>query len=255
MQLAKLSLRLLIAFFLTLNSLAAVEAQLSSRKGFSTGKPAKPVGHSIRVDRNLANSSQTSFIVQQDEEDENEKGEGRKDNQSADPDNDKDRVGLDFDDELDIDEEDLDLDYDEDRRPSRPVFGPWPRKGIRGIRIDIRETGGNAPEDVSSQLLESNRSDWTSFRPQQKVFAWVAPDIRYQPLYFEDVALERYGITAGPYHQSLISGFHFAKDFLFLTHKMRHDAPKDCDHPLGFCRPGNSTPYSIQRHYFGRPGR
>ena len=159
------------------------------------------------------------------------------------------------DDLVDEDLDDLDLDTETERRPPRPMFGAWHKKDIRGVSIDIRETNRNTPEDRSHQLLNSSRSDWTQFHPQPKVFAWAAPDIKYQPLYFEDVPLERYGTTAGPYRQSVISAFYFFADFVLLPHKFRHDCPKDCDHPLGFCRPGNSTPYSIQRHYFGRPGR
>jgi len=148
-----------------------------------------------------------------------------------------------------LDEEDKD-----DVKPQRQAFGSWPRKGIRGINVDIREKSFNVPEDRSEQLLYSGGSQWSSFASTPKVFAWVAPDIRYQPLYFEDVALERYGQTAGPYQQSALSAVHMFKSFVLLPHQMRHDAPGSCDSPLGFCRPGNQVPYTIQRTYFGQPG-
>lgn len=160
-----------------------------------------------------------------------------------------DDLDLDLDDDLD----DLDDELDDDEKlPARPVFGPWPKKGIRGIGIDIREKNLNAPEDVSSQLVNGSASNWNQFVPAPKVFAWAAPDIRYQPLYFEDVALERYGQTAPPYQQSLSSGFHFFKSFVTLPRQMIIDHPKSCDHPLGFCRPGNKTPYTVQRHWFSK---
>ncbi len=160
-------------------------------------------------------------------------------------------------DEPDMEEQEEDTSKDEDSRvtPQRDAFGPWPRKGIRGINVDVREQSFNVPEDRSEQLLYSGGSDWSSFHSTQKVFAWVAPDIRYQPLYFEDVALERYGQTTGPYRQSALSAVHMFKSFVLLPHQMRHDAPGSCDSPLGFCRPGNEVPYTIQRTYFGRPLR
>lgn len=282
MQLPKLPILYLLALMLTWGCWCAsgTEAQeYSSRKGYSKrgangaieGAGSKAV-QAIRVDKNLGRSWPASFVIQQEDAnlstpkptdsslelqstlelqssetadaDSSESGESEQASQFN-------ASRQELDDDGDPDE--LDPDFEPDQLPTRPMFGNWPKKGIRGITIDIRETNSNAPEDLSQQLLDSNPSDWTQFHPQQKVFAWAAPDIRYQPLYFEDVALERYGTTAGPYHQSLISAFYFFTDFVLLPHKFRHDCPSSCDHPLGFCRPGNTTPYSLQRHYFGRP--
>jgi hypothetical protein len=159
--------------------------------------------------------------------------------------------------DFDLDEDDDRLEDDDDSRapPQREAFGPWPRKGIRAINVDIREQSFNVPKDRSEQLLYSGGSQWSSFNSAPKVFAWAAPDIRYQPLYFEDVALERYGQTAGPYQQSFLSAVHLLKSTVLLPHQMKHDAPGSCDSPLGFCRPGNRVPYTIQRTYFGRAQR
>jgi len=142
-------------------------------------------------------------------------------------------------------------DDDSEKTPERPEFGAWPRKGIRGINVDIRETSQQTPEDRSGQLLNSDGVSWSQFNSTPKVFAWAAPNIRYQPLYFEDVALERYGQTPGIYRQPIASGIHFFKSYALLSHQIHHDAPRSCDYPLGFCRPGNSAPYTIQRSYFG----
>ncbi len=144
---------------------------------------------------------------------------------------------------------------EEEQRRQRPEFGDWPKKGIRGITIGIRETSDVVPEDLAGQLIKSAKPRWTHFAPSPKVFAWAAPDIRYQPLYFEDVALERYGQTLSPYRQTIKSSVHFFKSVVFLPNKMRHDAPASCDYPLGFCRPGDPTPTTYQRQYYGRPGR
>ena len=264
MQLAKSSTYCLFLLTLSWCGWASSEAQEISSRNNHASRPgyslpaAKEVPRAIPVDSNPGTWELNRFIQQEDDRPSEDLEPDRDDEQTDEADDPDlssllDPVDDEEDDMEDEDDLDLDLDSEEDRRPPRPEFGPWPKKQIREINLDIRETSGSAPEDVSQQLMASSQSEWTQFYPQQKVFAWAAPDIRYQPLYFEDVALERYGTTAGPYHQSLISSFHFFKDFVFLPHKMRHDCPGSCDHPLGFCRPGNSTPYSIQRHYFGRP--
>lgn len=127
----------------------------------------------------------------------------------------------------------------------------WARKKIQDVRTDIRELETISPIDRSSDL-DYGMADWTQFRCAPKTFAWVAPDIRYQPLYFEDVALERYGQTLGFHRQTFRSGFHFFKSSITFPNKLRFDA-KTCDYPLGFCRPGTCVPAIEQKHYLGRP--
>ncbi|MFK7767495.1 MAG: hypothetical protein AB8B55_09765 [Mariniblastus sp.] len=141
-----------------------------------------------------------------------------------------------------------DVDESNDRKPQRAEFGPWPRKGIRSIGLDVREKNYAAPEDRSAQLLNSVGGQWSQFQSTEKVYAWAAPDIRYQPLYFEDVASERYGQTVGDYRQTIVSAVHFFKSTTLLPYHMYHDRPGSCTSPLGFCRPGNKVPYTFERH-------
>lgn len=145
--------------------------------------------------------------------------------------------------------QDAGLDKSENRQ--RPDFGPWPAKKINDIRVDIRETGARFPEDRSSQLIGFSSQQWTEFTPTPKVFSWAAPDIRYQPLYFEDVALERYGQTLPPFRQTVKSGWHMTKSFFLAPNNICHDPIFSCDYPLGFCRPGDKIDYTLQRHYLG----
>ena len=129
----------------------------------------------------------------------------------------------------------------------KPEFGPWPRTGIRSVDLDIRDASSVVPEDRSGQLVNNSSNSWTELAPAPKVFAWVAPNIRYRPLYFEDVALERYGQTARPYRQSVLSGVHFFTSAALLPIQARQKHPYSCDYPLGFCRPGDTVDYTIQR--------
>jgi hypothetical protein len=144
---------------------------------------------------------------------------------------------------------------DDTVQQERVAFGPWPAKNINDIRIDIRELSDKAPGDRSSQLIGYSPKQWTEFTPTPKVFAWVAPDIRYQPLFFEDVALERYGQTLPPYRQTVVSAIRMTNSFFLFPNHMRHDPIFSCDYPLGFCRPGDMVDYTLQQQYLGHPKR
>ena len=129
--------------------------------------------------------------------------------------------------------------------------GQWPRKSISAIDLDVREKIG-APSGIAGELMETQKNVWSDFAPELKVYAWVAPDIRYQPLYFEDVALERYGQTSGERRETILSTANFFTSALLLPYHMRRDAPGSCDYPLGFCRPGDVVPCTKQRQLFPR---
>jgi len=85
------------------------------------------------------------------------------------------------------------------------------------------------------------------------VFAWAAPNITYKPLYFEDVALERYGQTHGFIKQPWVSGIRYLKSAVFLPYFSLYDPVDSCDGPLGYCRPGDKVNSVKQKHYFGNP--
>ncbi len=119
----------------------------------------------------------------------------------------------------------------------------------RLLRVNIAETDLKSPADQSSELIAQGLSH-TSILPSEKRFAWAAPDIRYQPLYFEDVALERYGQTpcGCELRQTALSAAHFFKSAALLPYQMIEQDPHSCDWPLGFCRPGTDAPFVWQKH-------
>ena len=159
--------------------------------------------------------------------------------------NDRDEDDLDASDSSDDDLDDLDVDEDDDRddedRPQRKPrqFGVWPKKTIQEVQIDVRDSSGDIPKDESEVLNASSQRYYGSDGRTEKVFAWAAPNIRYQPLYFEDVALERYGQTKGLVKQPIVSAFKFLRDGALLPFNAKIDNPYSCDTPLGFCRPGS----------------
>jgi len=155
---------------------------------------------------------------------------GSDDNRETDDGDGDDLVGLDD-----------DIDQDDDFQRAERQFGVWPKKSIREVSTDVRDFGGVVPDDESSVLTGSTQRYYRATPRTEKVFAWAAPKIRYQPLYFEDAQLERYGQTRGLNKQPLVSGFKFFRDAALLPLNAAIDHPHSCDGPLGFCRPGSPS--------------
>ena len=76
-------------------------------------------------------------------------------------------------------------------------------------------------------------------------YTWTASALCHKPLYFEEVQLERYGHTAGPIKQPILSGAHFFLNIAALPYKMAINPPMECQYALGYYRPGNCAPWHI----------
>lgn len=74
-------------------------------------------------------------------------------------------------------------------------------------------------------------------------FHWTASSLCHRPAYFEDLQLERYGHTVGPWLQSFASGGHFFLSVPALPYAMGLFPPNECVYTLGYYRPGSCTPY------------
>lgn len=72
---------------------------------------------------------------------------------------------------------------------------------------------------------------------------WKASNLIHKPLYFEEVNLERYGHTAGPFLQPVVSSAHFFANIAVLPYKMGVHSPNECQYALGYYRPGNCAPW------------
>lgn len=153
----------------------------------------------------------------------------------ADADDDQDKDDLDDQE----DQEDQGDGEDEDVRQRSRQFGAWPKKSMAQVNIDVRDFGQTVPADESGVLSTSSQRYYNGDAKTHKVFAWTAPNIRHQPLYFEDASLERYGQTKGIVKQPFVSAFEFARDAALLPLNASIDCPYACDTPLGFSRPGS----------------
>jgi hypothetical protein len=74
---------------------------------------------------------------------------------------------------------------------------------------------------------------------------WKSSELMHKPLYFEEVALERYGHTAGPILQPVLSTGHFFANIAVLPYKMGIHPMSECQYALGYYRPGNCAPWQI----------
>ena len=145
-----------------------------------------------------------------------------------------------------------DLLADEERELNGLTLRDWPRQTIGEIPIDPRDLSSQVPADLSAPLINRFARNWSQFESTEKIYKWEAPNIYYRPLYFEDVALERYGQTFKNDHwQTAISAAHFFSSACLLPLHMRLDPIRACDYPLGYCRPGNCTNRIWQRQFWG----
>lgn len=104
---------------------------------------------------------------------------------------------------------------------------------------------GDEGEDYPYQC---SLDDGSIFAPRawcEVTYMWKASGLCHKPLYFEDVHLERYGHSWGPYVQPLVSGAHFFGRLPVLPYMMGLKAPNECVYTLGHYRPGNCAPYLI----------
>ena len=74
-------------------------------------------------------------------------------------------------------------------------------------------------------------------------FTWKASNLCHNPLYFEDVNLERYGHTHGPILEPFVQTAHFFGNIAVLPYKMGVHCPTECQYALGYYRPGNCAPW------------
>ncbi len=79
------------------------------------------------------------------------------------------------------------------------------------------------------------------------VYAWAASNICYNPLYFEDPQLERYGHAWPFFVQPLVSTARFTVQAIGIPYQMTLNPPCSAVYPLGFYRPGEYSPKQIEQ--------
>lgn len=94
-------------------------------------------------------------------------------------------------------------------------------------------------------LCGLEQDDFKSRQFSPITMTWKASELMHKPLYFEEVALERYGHTAGPIWQPVISSGHFFANIAVMPYKMGIHPMTECQYALGYYRPGNCAPWQL----------
>ena len=100
------------------------------------------------------------------------------------------------------------------------------------------------PHDYSADLLPGDKRSPREF--SEREFHWEASDFFYQPTYFSDVPLERYGQTVSPALQPFVSGTRFLLTFPVMPYKMGVEGTHERVYDLGLYRPGSPAPPTRQ---------
>ncbi len=137
----------------------------------------------------------------------------------------------------------LDEEREENEKSCQEELEKLRGQTLESIDLSIR-VQGNAGEDYPFECsLEGEQlapREWP-----QITYMWKSAGLCHKPLYFEQVALERYGHSWGPYTQPIMSGVHFFGTLPILPYKMGLQTPNECVYTLGYYRPGNCAPYLV----------
>ncbi|MDO4550682.1 MAG: hypothetical protein Q4C96_05470 [Planctomycetia bacterium] len=119
---------------------------------------------------------------------------------------------------------------------------PSPRdmKPIHEITNNIKPPEGQFPTFCP---LSSEHDQFPVRQFAGTQFTWTAPNVCHNPLYFEQPDLERYGHSAGPILQPILSGAQFILTIPALPSLVAMNPVNECQYPLGHYRPGSCAPY------------
>lgn len=113
-------------------------------------------------------------------------------------------------------------------------------KKITEITTSTEAEKGEFPYECSLGNATFEPRNWCPL-----TYTWTASAIGHKPLYFEDVQLERYGHSWGPYIQPVMSMANFYLTIPILPYKMGLEPPNECIYDLGYYRPGSCAPYML----------
>ena len=103
-------------------------------------------------------------------------------------------------------------------------------------------SAADRPLDCASNLFASGTGTETTVRSVVHPFWWQSPELWHQPLYFDDVPLERYGQTMRPLLQPAISAGRFFVSIPAIPYKLFVDRPFSMVTEFGKHRPGSCNP-------------
>ena len=131
-------------------------------------------------------------------------------------------------------------------------------KPLTELGISIAEPAGKLPTDLATpcwnQINGQSGGNAAARCWPVVCYTWEATCFYHNPLYFEEINLERYGYQCGDRScccscgresclQPAASAFHFFGTLPVLPYCMANECPGDCVYTLGHYRPGNCNPW------------
>ena len=134
-----------------------------------------------------------------------------------------------------------------------------PPKSLDELRVPNLQLdnigSGDVPDDVAARgLPEPIPLPLAMDRGLNLAYSkkWVNPGFTHQPLYFEDVMLERHGHERFPALQPLVSGARFFGSIPLFAYQWTLQGPLEERSTLGNYRPGSAAPLLRQRLPYDR---
>ena len=139
---------------------------------------------------------------------------------------------------------------DEEKRQCLEAIEELRGRDIKKIYVGLQISGdGGAPaiegRDFPCECALGLRTTFQGRDWAPTTFTWKATAQYHKPLYFEDMALERYGHSWNPVVQPFMSAAHFFGSVPLLPYKMGLTPPNECMYTLGYYRAGSCAPYML----------
>jgi hypothetical protein len=122
-----------------------------------------------------------------------------------------------------------------------------PQTNVEGM---FQRSATDSSFDSSEKLLDYGTRTTIAESDHESIWAgsiytWAAPNFYSQPLYFEQVNLERYDSKIAPCLRPAVSYAQFLGSIPVLPYKVGGQPIHSRAYTLGHWRPGNSTPHQI----------
>ena len=141
--------------------------------------------------------------------------------------------------------------------PPSPALVDLGLKPLGQLSLNVKPPAGDLPKNTAAEYLDQlptrhvvmgESRDWELVTKD-----WEAPGVGYNPLYFEEPYLERYGYNYGVL-QPFISAGRFFGRIPALPYMIGTYPLDEMRYPLGLARPGDCPPYQVEKLPFSARG-
>ena len=110
------------------------------------------------------------------------------------------------------------------------------------VKVGIHPQGP-VPEDKSQHVFHHQESSqaWARSVAETHVH-WRSANLHHETLYFQELMLERHGVSVAPRVQPLISAAHFFGVVSTMPYRLAIDRPREIVYTWGQGQPGSTVP-------------